>query len=47
MHERYQTRGKIDDMDLAIQYFQQAIEATPDDHPERADRIGDLGGALG
>jgi hypothetical protein len=31
------------DLQLAIQQYQEALEATPPDHPERAERLQDLG----
>jgi hypothetical protein len=34
--DRYQRTGQVDDLNQAIQYFQRAVEATPDSHPERA-----------
>ena len=35
------------DLETAIQRFQEALDATPVDHPDRADRLGSLGAGYG
>ncbi|KAJ5720225.1 TPR Domain containing protein [Penicillium malachiteum] len=42
-HDNYQRIGAETDLELAIQQYQQALEATPEDHPKRAHRLQSLG----
>ncbi|CAG8428350.1 unnamed protein product [Penicillium salamii] len=44
---RYHRTGAETDLELAIQQFQHALEATPKDHPKRAGRLVSLGNGYG
>ncbi len=39
---RYQKTRVIADLEVAIQQYQEALDTTPDDHPNRADRLQNL-----
>ncbi|KAF7502925.1 hypothetical protein GJ744_004801 [Endocarpon pusillum] len=41
--DRYQRTGAMTDLKIAIQRYHEALDATPADHPDRANRLGGLG----
>ncbi len=41
--DRYQRTGSIEDLELAIQQYGEALDLTPEDHPDRAYRLQCLG----
>ncbi|KAF7504589.1 hypothetical protein GJ744_002084 [Endocarpon pusillum] len=41
------TTGVITDLEIAIQPYQEALDTTPADHPDRARRLQDLGTGYG
>ena len=43
---RFERTGSMDDLDRAIVTNEQAVESTPDDHPDRAMYLNNLGIAL-
>lgn len=47
IENRYKQAGQIDDSNRAIRSYNQAVEATPDDHPDRAWLFQELGASLG
>ncbi|KAI0083816.1 CHAT domain-containing protein [Irpex rosettiformis] len=43
---QYKTQGDLDDLETSIQCYRIAMNRTNDDHPEKADIVGNLGLAL-
>ncbi|KAF2465628.1 uncharacterized protein BDR25DRAFT_239619, partial [Lindgomyces ingoldianus] len=43
---RYERTGKMEDLEKAIRVARQAVEVTPDDHPDLAGRLNNLGNKL-
>lgn len=41
-HDKFKRTGAIADLETAIQRFQEALDATPADHPDRAGRLNNL-----
>ncbi len=41
-HNRYLRAGAIEDLDIAIQRFQEAVDITPDNHSNRVDQLQSL-----
>ena len=46
LRDQYQRTGQLVHLDQSIQYSQQAIDATADDHPDRARQLQSLGAGL-
>src|SRR5439155_7996312 len=46
LRTRYERTGATSDLDAAIQYVQQSVEATPSDAPDRTYRLGNLADSL-
>ncbi|KAF1963461.1 TPR domain-containing protein [Byssothecium circinans] len=47
LESRYERTGHMDDLEAAIQAAQQAVDSTPDYHPDRAGYLNNLGNWLG
>jgi hypothetical protein len=46
LESRYKRTGKIEDLKEAIQVARQAVNITPEDHPDLAGRLNNLGTKL-
>jgi len=46
LQELYERTGDLDTLEQAIASYEQALELTPDDHPDRSGRLNNLGNAL-
>jgi len=44
--KRYERTGKMEDLEEAIQVARQAVDVTPEDHPDLAERLNNLGNRL-
>jgi len=47
LESRYERRGKMEDLEEAIRVSRQAVKVTPEDHPDLAAWLNNLGNNLG